>query len=180
MAAISRHHPIFILEARLLPPKRSTTATYFGETGQIPSTSVHVSTAIQDDFTNDVHRPLAPTLSRPPIRYHIHCSSAGRLCTNSCPHVVPNSMSPNPVPYAQYGIKVETSENVQEVKTARALRGQGRLAVPNSNSLNPVPHVRRGVEIEASEMRTARELREQARRFFSKFKLSGPSAAFPA
>ena len=66
-------------------------------------------------------------------------------------------MSPNPVPYAQYGIIVETSENVQEVKTARALRGQGRLAVPNSNSLNPVPHVRRGVEIEASEMRTARE-----------------------
>ena len=38
---------------------------------------------------------------------------------------------------------------MQEVKSARELRGQGRLAVPNLNSPNPAPHARRGVEIEA-------------------------------
>ena len=43
-----------------------------------------------------------------------------------------------------------------------SLWGQGRLAVPNSNSPNLVPHVQHGVEIEPSEMRTARELWEQA------------------
>jgi hypothetical protein len=68
------------------------------------------------------------------------------------------------VPQAQYGIKVGTSGNAQEVKTARELRAQGRLAVPNSSSLNPLPHVRRGVEVEASEIRAARWLRAQAGR----------------
>ena len=70
------------------------------------------------------------------------------------------------MPHAQYGIKVETSEGAQEVKTARELRAQPRLAVPNSNSPNPVPHVRRGVEVEATTIRTARWLREQAGRVF--------------
>ena len=34
-----------------------------------------------------------PPLSRPQTRYCIHCSSSVRLCTNSCPRVVPNSSS---------------------------------------------------------------------------------------
>ena len=126
------------------------------------------------DFTNEVHRPrlasppsgvfplTGPTLSRPPIRYCIHCSSSVRLCTNSCPRVVRNSCFPGPVPHAQYGAKIETSENVQEVKTARELRAQARLAVPSSNSSNPGSHVRHGVEVVASKIRTARWLREQA------------------
>jgi hypothetical protein len=63
-----------------------------------------------------------------------------------------------------YGVKVETSENAEEVKTASELRAQARLAVPNSYSPNPVPHVRRVVEVEASKIRTARELRGQAQR----------------
>ena len=156
----------------------SLTSHYVGETGQIPSTSVHVSTAITADFTNHVHRPrlasppsevfpsTGPTLSRPSLRYCTHYSSSGRLCINSCPHVVPNSSSPSPVPHAQYGVKVETSGTAQEAKfatkTARELRAQARLAVPNPNSPNPVPYVRRAVEVEASKIRTVRWLREQA------------------
>jgi hypothetical protein len=66
--------------------------------------------------------------------------------------------------HAQYGVNVETSENAQEVKTARELRAQARLTVPNSNSPNPVSHVWRGVEFEASKTRAARWLREQAGR----------------
>ena len=126
------------------------------------------------DFTNEVHRPrlasppfgvfpsTGPPLPRPPIRYCIHCSSSVRLCTNSCPRVVPNSSSPNPVPHAQYSAKVETSENKQEVKTARELRAQARLAVPSSNSSNPGSPVRCGVEVVASKIRTARWPRKQA------------------
>ena len=57
------------------------------------------------------------------------------------------------MPHAQYGIKVETSGNAEEGKTARELLEQARLAVPNSNSPNPVPHVRRGVEVEASKIK---------------------------
>ena len=102
---ISRHHPIPILEARSPPSKRSTTATILiaavshrimlGRQGQIPSTSVHVSTATTADFTDDVHRPrlispigfpsTGPALSLPLIRHCIHCSSSGRLCTNARP-----------------------------------------------------------------------------------------------
>ena len=66
------------------------------------------------------------------------------------------------MPSMAYGVKVETSENAQEVKTARKLRVQARLAVPNTYSPNPVPHVPRVIEFEASKIRTARELREQA------------------
>ena len=132
---------------------------------QLPSTA---------DFTNEVHRPrlasppfgvfpsTGPPLPRPPIRYCIHCSSSVRLCTNSCPRVVPNSSSPNPVPHAQYSAKVETSENTQEVKTVREHRAQARLAVPSSNSSNPGSHVRHGAEVVASKIRAARWLREQA------------------
>ena len=112
----STHHAGFTLASH-----------YVGEAGQIPSTSVHASTAVTADFTNDVHRPrlVSPpseifpsidptrTLSFPPIRYCIHCSSPGRLCINSCPRVVPNSSSENPVRHAQYGAKAETSENAQ-------------------------------------------------------------------
>ena len=127
--SISRHHP------RLLLSKRSATATalikpvsltshYVTVTGQIPSTSVHVSTAMAD-FTNDIHRPrlTSPpsevfpstglTLSRPPIRHCIHCSPSD--CSKF-----------NPVPHPQYSIKVETSENAQEVKTTWELRAQAR------------------------------------------------------
>ena len=78
------------------------------------------------------------THSLPPIHYCTHCSSPGRLCINSCPRVVPNSRFPNPVPHAQYGVQVETSENSQEAKTVRGLRVRARLAVPNSYPPNPV------------------------------------------
>ena len=71
----------------------------------------------------------------------MHCSSSERLCTNSCPRVVPNLSSPNPVPHAQYGVNIETPENAKGMKIARELRAQALLAVPNSNSPNPVPHV---------------------------------------
>jgi hypothetical protein len=55
----------------------SLTSHYVRETGQIPSTSVHISTATTADFINDLHRPrltsppsevfplTGPTLSRP-------------------------------------------------------------------------------------------------------------------
>jgi hypothetical protein len=151
----------------------SLTSHYVREIGQIPSTSVHISTATTADFTNGVHHPrhdLATPSSEvfPPLvrlflapRYATVSSSSVHLCTNSCPRVVPNR---NPVPHAQYGIKFETSGNAQEVKTAREMRAQARLVVPNSSSPNPVPHVRRGVEVEASEIRAARWLRVQAGR----------------
>ena len=173
-------------EITTVPPKRSATATalitsvshYVRVTGQIPSTSIHASTATTADFTNNVNvqrprlaspssgifPPAAPTPSRPPIHCCIHCSSCGHLCINSCPRFVPNSSSPKPVPHAQYSVKVETFENVQEVKTARELRARPRLAVSNSISPNPVPHVRRGVEVEASKIKPTRWLREQAGR----------------
>ena len=73
----------------------SLTSHYVRATGRIPSTSVHVSTPTTADFTNDVHRPRLtspasevipstdPTLSRPPIRHCIHCSSSRRLFTNA-------------------------------------------------------------------------------------------------
>jgi hypothetical protein len=75
----------------------SFTSHYVRVTGQIPSTSVHVSTATTADFTNDVHRPCLtsppsevfpstdPTLSCPSIRHCTHCSSSGRLSTNAQP-----------------------------------------------------------------------------------------------
>ena len=149
---------------------------HVGKTGQIPSTSICVNTATTVDFTNDVHRPRlaspssgasplpGPLPSRPPTHYCIHCSSSRHLDTSSCPRLVPNSRSPNPVPHVQYSVKVEASENAQEMGPARVLREQARGAVPNPSSPNPVPHDQFGVEVESSEMRTARWLREQAQR----------------
>ena len=75
------------------------TSHIVGETGQIPSTSVHVSTstATMVDVTSDVHCPrltsppsevfpsTRPTLSRPPIHRCIHCSPSERLYTNARP-----------------------------------------------------------------------------------------------
>ena len=152
------------------------TSHHVGETGQIPSTCICVSTATKADFTNDVHRPrLASPLSeassltgplpfRPPTHYSIHCSSSGHLGANSSPRLVPNSRSPDPVLHVQYGVKAEASENAQEMGPARVLREQARRAVPNPSSPNPVSHVGFGVEVESSEMKTARWLREQAQR----------------
>ena len=86
----------------------SHTSHYVGETGQIPSTSVHVSTATTANFTNDVHRPrlVSPpsevfpstglTLSLPLIRHCIHRSSSGRLCTNARPSDCSKSKSSEP------------------------------------------------------------------------------------
>ena len=42
--------------------------------------------------------------------------------------------------------------------------GASEAGCPRFKSSDPVPHYLVGIEIEASEMRTARELREQARR----------------
>ena len=47
----------------------SSLTSHYVRTGQIPSTSVHVSTATMADFTNDVHRPRLT--SPPSVRFSL-------------------------------------------------------------------------------------------------------------